>query len=122
MRASMRSHSSVSPRSKNMPSLVRALLTSLPPVSPTTVSEAWQTLAGVGAIDARGRDELDVSGRLVSPPFVDCHFHMDATLSLGLPRLNRSGTLLEGIQLWNDVPTSTDPLNAANLLAYRRTL
>ena len=40
-------------------------------------------------IDARGRDELDVSGRLVAPPFVDCHFHMDATLSLGLPRLNR---------------------------------
>ena len=31
-----------------------------------------------------------------APPFVDCHFHMDATLSLGLPRLNRSGTLLEG--------------------------
>ena len=39
-----------------------------------------------------------MSGRLVSPPFVDCHFHMDATLSLGLPRLNRSGTLLEGIR------------------------
>ena len=55
------------------------------------------------AIDVRGRDELDVSGRLVSPPFVDCHFHMDATLSLGLPRLNRSGTLLEGIQLWNEL-------------------
>ncbi len=54
-------------------------------------------------IDARGRDELDVSGRLVTPPFVDCHFHMDATLSLGLPRLNRSGTLLEGIQLWNEL-------------------
>ena len=54
-------------------------------------------------IDARGRHELDVSGRLVTPPFVDCHFHMDATLSLGLPRLNRSGTLLEGIQLWNEL-------------------
>jgi len=43
-------------------------------------------------IEARGREELDVSGRLVTAPFVDCHFHMDATLSLGLPRLNRSGT------------------------------
>ena len=53
-------------------------------------------------IEVRGLDELDVSGRLVSPPFVDCHFHMDATLSLGLPRLNRSGTLLEGIQLWSE--------------------
>ena len=62
------------------------------------------TIQAVGpAIDARGRDELDVSGRLVTPPFVDSHFHMDATLSLGLPRLNRSGTLLEGIQLWNEL-------------------
>jgi cytosine deaminase len=62
------------------------------------------TIQAVGpAIDARGHDELDVSGRLVCPPFVDCHFHMDATLSLGLPRLNRSGTLLEGIQLWNEL-------------------
>jgi cytosine deaminase len=43
---------------------------------------------------------IDAAGHLVSPPFVDCHFHMDATLSLGLPRLNRSGTLLEGIALW----------------------
>ena len=43
---------------------------------------------------------IDAAGHLVCPPFVDCHFHMDATLSLGLPRLNRSGTLLEGIALW----------------------
>jgi cytosine/creatinine deaminase len=46
---------------------------------------------------------IDASGRLVSPPFVDCHFHMDATLSLGLPRLNQSGTLLEGIALWGEL-------------------
>ncbi|MFR0657310.1 amidohydrolase family protein, partial [Pantoea sp. SIMBA_079] len=38
--------------------------------------------------------EIDATNRLVTPPFVDPHFHMDATLSLGLPRLNRSGTLL----------------------------
>ena len=46
---------------------------------------------------------IDATGRLVSPPFVDPHFHMDATLSLGLPRLNRSGTLLEGIALWGEL-------------------
>jgi cytosine/creatinine deaminase len=46
---------------------------------------------------------IDAGGRLVSPPFVDCHFHMDATLSLGLPRLNQSGTLLEGIALWGEL-------------------
>ena len=42
---------------------------------------------------------LDAGGYLLSPPFVDPHFHMDATLSYGLPRVNQSGTLLEGIAL-----------------------
>lgn len=46
---------------------------------------------------------IDAGGRLVSPPLIDCHFHMDATLSLGLPRLNQSGTLLEGIALWGEL-------------------
>ena len=36
-------------------------------------------------------------------PFVDAHFHMDATLSHGLPRINQSGTLLEGIALWGEL-------------------
>jgi cytosine deaminase len=48
-------------------------------------------------------ETIDASGNLVSPPFIDPHFHMDATLSLGLPRLNESGTLLEGIQLWGEL-------------------
>ena len=51
----------------------------------------------------RRATEVDARGRLVAPPFVDCHFHMDATLSLGLPRLNQSGTLLEGIALWGEL-------------------
>jgi cytosine deaminase len=54
-------------------------------------------------ITADAHEVIDASGRLVSPPFVDCHFHLDATLSLGLPRLNRSGTLLEGIALWGEL-------------------
>jgi cytosine deaminase len=52
---------------------------------------------------ARGVREIDAAGDLVSPPFVDAHFHMDATLSYGLPRVNRSGTLLEGIALWGEL-------------------
>ena len=46
---------------------------------------------------------IDVGGDLVTPPFVDAHFHMDATLSYGLPRVNQSGTLLEGIALWGEL-------------------
>jgi cytosine deaminase len=48
-------------------------------------------------------ESIDAAGQLVSPPFVDCHFHMDATLSLGLPRFNESGRLLEGIQIWGEL-------------------
>ncbi len=54
-------------------------------------------------IEARAGETIDISGNLVSPPFVDPHFHMDATLSYGLPRINASGTLLEGIALWGEL-------------------
>ncbi|WP_428926121.1 cytosine deaminase [Marinibacterium sp. SX1] len=48
-----------------------------------------------------GGQTIDAAGRLVSTPFVDCHFHLDATLSLGLNgEYNQSGTLAEGIALW----------------------
>ncbi len=71
------------------------------------------------AIEAAAREEIDATGRLVTPPFIDCHFHMDATLSLGLPRLNRSGTLLEGIGLWGELkPLLTVEAVAERALAY----
>src|SRR4030095_12025291 len=54
-------------------------------------------------IAGEARETLEASGQLVSPPFVDAHFHMDSTLTYGLPRVNRSGTLLEGIALWGEL-------------------
>lgn len=54
-------------------------------------------------ITAQAKETIDAAGQLVSPPFVDPHFHMDATLSLGTPRMNTSGTLLEGIALWGEL-------------------
>ncbi|AVO36276.1 amidohydrolase family protein [Pukyongiella litopenaei] len=61
-------------------------------------------IAAVDNLDtaAAGR-VIDATGDLVSPPFVDPHFHMDATLSYGTPRINASGTLLEGIALWGEL-------------------
>ena len=44
---------------------------------------------------------IDACGNLVIPPFVDSHFHLDSVLSLGQPWINKTGTLLEGISLWN---------------------
>lgn len=71
------------------------------------------------ALDANAGKEIDAKGRLVTPPFVDAHFHMDATLSLGLPRLNQSGTLLEGIALWGELkPLLTQEAIAERALAY----
>ncbi|OWJ77855.1 amidohydrolase family protein [Haematobacter genomosp. 1] len=54
-------------------------------------------------ITAEAGQVIDATARLVSPAFCDPHFHMDATLSLGLPRMNVSGTLLEGIALWGEL-------------------
>ncbi|WP_374582960.1 amidohydrolase family protein [Pseudoduganella sp.] len=55
------------------------------------------------ALQVKAAQEIDAEGDLVAPPFVDAHFHMDATLSYGLPRVNQSGTLLEGIALWGEL-------------------
>jgi cytosine deaminase len=66
-----------------------------------------------------GAEVLDAQGWLLSPPFVDAHFHMDATLSLGLPRLNVSGTLLEGIALWGELkPQLTQDALVERALRY----
>ena len=68
---------------------------------------------------APAHETLDAAGLLVSPPFVDPHFHMDATLSRGLPRLNQSGTLLEGIALWGELkPQLTPEALIERALAY----
>jgi cytosine deaminase len=66
-----------------------------------------------------GAEVMDAEGWLLSPPFVDAHFHMDATLSLGLPRLNVSGTLLEGIALWGELkPQLTQQALVERALRY----
>lgn len=46
--------------------------------------------------------EIKAGGRLVSPPFIDAHVHLDAVLTVGQPRYNATGTLLEGIQIWSE--------------------
>lgn len=78
-------------------------------------------IAAVGpALAAPAQAEvIDGRGWLLSPPFVDPHFHMDATLSLGRPRLNVSGTLLEGIALWGELkPLLTEEAIVERALAY----
>lgn len=49
-----------------------------------------------------GDGELDAGGNLVTPPFVEPHIHLDAAMTAGEPRWNRSGTLFEGIECWSE--------------------
>jgi cytosine deaminase len=44
----------------------------------------------------------DAAGRLVTPPLIEPHLHLDATGTAGDPRWNDSGTLAEGIDIWAD--------------------
>ncbi|UWS03226.1 amidohydrolase family protein [Phaeobacter inhibens] len=76
----------------------------LPDGSVADIGITGDTITEVApSIDATAGETIEASGDLVAPPFVDPHFHMDATLSYGLPRINASGTLLEGISLWGEL-------------------
>lgn len=48
-------------------------------------------------------DERVVDGhnKLLLPPFVDPHVHLDSTLTAGDPEWNQSGTLFDGIRIWS---------------------
>lgn len=48
-------------------------------------------------VSADAREVFDAGGKLVIPPFVDSHFHLDSVWT-GVP--NESGTLKEGIDNW----------------------
>ncbi|MDO9597082.1 MAG: amidohydrolase family protein [Azoarcus sp.] len=76
-------------------------------------------LAVQPALAASTAEAIDAQGQLVTAPFVDAHFHMDSTLSYGLPRVNQSGTLLEGIALWGELkPLLTQDAIIERALAY----
>lgn len=57
-------------------------------------------------LQAPAADTVDAAGQLLTPHFCDPHFHMDSVLTYGMPRVNESGTLLEGIQLWGELKPS----------------
>ena len=70
-------------------------------------------------LEAETGREIDAAGYLVSPPFVDAHFHMDSTLTVGRPRYNESGTLLEGIKIWGELkPGHQEDAIIENALRY----
>ncbi|WP_373237667.1 amidohydrolase family protein [Cohaesibacter celericrescens] len=71
------------------------------------------------SLSADAGEIVDATNDLVAPPLVDPHFHMDATLSYGTPRINGSGTLLEGISLWGELkPIQSEETIEARALSY----
>ncbi len=50
----------------------------------------------------RAPAEVDAAGSLVTPALVEPHIHLDAVLTVGQPRHNRTGSLFEGIEIWGE--------------------
>ena len=92
----------------------------LPDGSTADIGIADETIVAIAPrLEGEAGRVVDATGCLVSAPFVDPHFHMDATLSYGIPRINASGTLLEGIALWGELkPLLTHEAVKSRALAY----
>lgn len=72
--------------------------------------QACEILVNKGVIEQIGNnlpaadEEVDVQGRLVVPPYVDAHLHLDYVYTARSEgATNTSGTLFEGIARWHDV-------------------
>lgn len=72
--------------------------------------KASEILVDKGVIKQIGRnlpradEEIDLQGRLVVPPYVDAHLHLDYVYTARSDAdANKSGTLFEGIARWHDV-------------------
>jgi cytosine/creatinine deaminase len=61
----------------------------------TSVGNSAEASPGTAATEL-----IDLAGRLVTPPLVEPHIHLDAVLTAGQPRPNVSGSLFEGIAVW----------------------
>ena len=49
-----------------------------------------------------GEEVIDGQGKVLLPPFIDSHVHLDATLTAGQPEWNETGTLFDGIRIWSE--------------------
>ncbi|AIF44446.1 cytosine deaminase [Virgibacillus sp. SK37] len=54
--------------------------------------------------ESKAEDEevIDLDGKIVLPPYVEPHIHLDYVLTAGTPRWNQSGSVFEGIEIWSE--------------------
>ena len=57
----------------------------------------------------KGEEIIDIKGKLLLPPFIESHVHLDTCLTAGEPEWNMSGTLFEGIECWSKRKKSLSP-------------
>ncbi len=67
---------------------------------PIDIGVANGKIVAMGEVADHGEREVDGTGHLLLPPFVESHIHLDTVLTAGQPTWNESGTLFEGIGLW----------------------
>ncbi|STW08580.1 cytosine deaminase [Klebsiella grimontii] len=60
-----------------------------------------KSISAQAAAQTADASDIDAQQKLVIPPFVEPHIHLDATLTAGEPEWNMSGTLFEGIARWS---------------------
>src|SRR3954471_10206626 len=76
------------------------LLSSPDQVTDIRYDESQILEIGPDLVAPQDNEVVDLEGRLVTPPLVEPHIHLDAALTVGQPRDNESGSLFEGIAVW----------------------
>ena len=85
-----------------MKKFINATIYGVPDATEFIIDDSGQFKA-VGNNLEEVNEVIDLEGRLVLPPFVDPHVHLDYVFTgLGEGNANVSGTLFEGIQRWSD--------------------
>ncbi|WP_424237547.1 cytosine deaminase [Bhargavaea ginsengi] len=59
-----------------------------------------RSVAAAGETNLSGKEVRDLEGKLVLPPYVEPHIHLDYVFTAGTPRWSKSGSVFEGIEIW----------------------
>jgi len=62
----------------------------------------FESIKEAGTSGELDGETVDLTGKLITAPFVEPHIHLDTALTAGQPRWNMSGTLFEGIECWSE--------------------
>ena len=54
------------------------------------------------SVETTEEQAIDLKGKIVLPPYVEPHIHLDYVLTAGTPRWSKSGSVFEGIEIWSE--------------------